>query len=161
MSVAHGIVLGGRMGFQGRHTMSEFGPSKASVRRTMMAVVALLAFGTATTAIGTMAFARGGGGGGGHFGGGFGAGHFGGGFGGGHFGGGFGGGHFGGGFGAGHFAGRFGDRHFERGFGGRFAGGRFGGRFRNSFEGLYDFDYGYGDCYVLTPSGYAWVCTEN
>jgi hypothetical protein len=132
--------------------MSKFGPSKASVRRTMMAVVASLALGTATTAIGTMAFARGGGGGGGHFGGGFGAGHF---------GGAFGAGHFGGGFSAGHFAGHFGDRHFERGFGGRFAGDRFGGRFRNGFEGLYGFDYGYGDCYVLTPSGYAWVCTEN
>jgi hypothetical protein len=136
--------------------MSKFNLSGVFMRKATIAVVASLAFGTATMAIGTMAFARGGGGGGGHFGGGFGAGHF---------GGGFGAGHFGGGFGAGHFAGHFGDRHFERGFGGRFAGGRFGGGFRNGFEGLYGFgsgglyyDYGYSDCYVLTPSGYAWVC---
>jgi hypothetical protein len=61
--------------------MSKFDPSKASIRRTMMAAVASLALGTATMAIGIMAFARGGGGGGGHFGDGFGGGHFGGGFG--------------------------------------------------------------------------------
>jgi hypothetical protein len=66
--------------------MSKFGPSKASIRRTMIAAVASLALGTATMAIGTMAFARGGGGGCGHFGGG-------------DFGGGFGAGHFGDGFG--------------------------------------------------------------
>jgi hypothetical protein len=120
--------------------MSKFDPSRASMRRTTIAVVASLAFVAATMAIGTMAFARGGSGLGGRFGGGFGSGHF------------------AGGFGAGHFGGGFSAGHFDRGFGRHFAGGRFGRGFRNGFEGLYGFDYGYSDCYVLTPSGYAWLC---
>jgi hypothetical protein len=94
------------------------------MRKTMIAVVASLALGTATLATGTVAFAHGAGGG--HFGG-------------------RGGGHFGG--------------------GDHFAGGHFGRGFRGGFGGLYAFGggepyYGYDNdsCYVLTPSGYVWVC---
>jgi hypothetical protein len=143
MSLDHGIVLERRIGFA-RHTMSKFNLSGVFMRKATIAVVASLAFGIAIMAIGTMALARGGGG---------------------HFGGGFGGGHLAGGFGTGHFDGGFAARHFDRGFGGHFAGGRFGRGFRNGFEGLYGFgsgglyyDHDYSDCYVLTPSGYAWVC---
>jgi hypothetical protein len=124
--------------------MSKFDPRRVSMRRTMIAVVASLALGTTTMTTGTMALAHGGGGG--HFGGG-------------------GGGHFGGGFGNGHFGRSFGGGHFGGHFGGRFAGDRFDRGFRHAFGGLYGFgggelyyDYGYSDCYVLTPSGYGWIC---
>jgi len=52
--------------------------------------------------------------------------------------------------------------HFGGGGRGHFAGGHFGRAFRGGFEGLYGFgdgfDYGESSCYVLTPSGYVWVC---
>jgi hypothetical protein len=63
-------------------------------------------------------------------------------------------GHFGGG-GVGHFGG--GRGHFR--------GDHFGGGFSDGFGSLYGFggdgpynDYSYSGCYVLTPSGYEWVC---
>lgn len=118
------------------------------MRNMMIAIGTSLALAAATTPMTTTAFAHGGGfGSGGHFGGG----RI----------GGFGGGHFSG-LSGGHFSAFNGGRHFGD-FGGRFNHGRFGRGF--GFGGPYGYGgsygyygYGYDSCYVLTPSGYVWVC---
>jgi hypothetical protein len=100
-----------------------------SMRKAMIAVAAAVALGTATMSTGAMAH-----GGHGGVGGNFSAGHF-------------SGSHFSGShLSSGHFAGGFRDRHFGR-------------HFRAGFAGVWPYyDYGYNNCYVLTPYGYAWVC---
>ena len=122
-------------GYPRKTKQQEFG----KMRKQVIAAATVIALGIATTATGTIAFARGGGGGGGHGGGFGGAGH------------GFGGGGFGGrGFAMGHGGfghGRFGHGGFDHG---RFEGRRFG-------RGLYAYggDYEYGYC---NPYYYPYGC---